>query len=131
MWYRGTKYGAKKVEYDGMVFDSIGERNRYLELKLLEENGIINDLQRQVKFVLIPTQREADTIGKRGGIKQGKVIEKECCYIADFVYEEDGKMVVEDFKGVKTKDYIIKRKLMLWVHGIQIKEIKHGKKGRN
>ena len=131
MWYRGTKYGAKKVEYDGMVFDSIGERNRYFELKLLEENGIISGLQRQVKFVLIPTQREADIIGKRGGVKMGKVIEKECSYIADFVYEEDGKVVVEDFKGIKTKDYIIKRKLMLWVHGIQIKEIEHGKKRRN
>ena len=131
MWYRGTKYGAKKVEYDGMVFDSIGERNRYFELKLLEENGIISGLQRQVKFVLIPTQREADIIGKRGGVKMGKVIEKECSYIADFVYEEDGKVVVEDFKGIKTKDYIIKRKLMLWVHGIRIKEIEHGKKRRN
>ena len=131
MWRRGTKYGAKKVEYNGMVFDSIGERNRYFELKLLEEQGIITDLQRQVKFVLIPTQREADIIGKRGGVKMGKVIEKECSYIADFVYEEDGKIVVEDYKGFRTKDYRIKKKLMLWVHGIQIKEINYGKKGRN
>ena len=128
MWYRNTKYGAKKVEYDGMTFDSKAERDRYLELRLLEACGKIQNLRRQVKFVLIPTQREADTIGKRGGVKQGRVIEKECSYTADFVYEEDGETIVEDYKGFKTEEYKIKRKLMLWVHGIRIKEITYGKK---
>ena len=131
MWYRNTKYGAKKVEYDGMVFDSKGEMQRYLDLKTLEECGSIQNLRRQVKFVLIPTQREPDIIGKRGGVKQGKVIEKEGSYTADFVYEENGQTVVEDYKGFKTEAYKIKKKLMLWVHGIQIKEIKYGKRGRN
>ena len=131
MWYRNTKYGARKVEYDGMTFDSKAERDRYLELRLLEACGKIQNLRRQVKFVLIPTQREPDTIGKRGGVKQGKVIEKECSYTADFVYEEDGETIVEDYKGFKTEEYKIKRKLMLWVHGIRIKEITYGKKGRN
>ena len=131
MWNKYTKYGAKKVNYNGMTFDSAGELNRYLELKLLEENGVITDLQRQVKYVLIPTQREADVVGKRGGRKQGKVIEKECAYIADFVYKENGQIVVEDYKGFKTEAYKIKKKLMLYIHGIQIKEIKYGKKGRN
>ena len=126
-----TKYGARKVEYDGMTFDSKAERDRYLELRLLEGCGKIHNLRRQVKFVLIPTQREPDTIGKRGGVKQGKVIEKECSYTADFVYEEDGETIVEDYKGFKTEEYKIKRKLMLWVHGIRIKEITYGKKGRN
>jgi hypothetical protein len=65
-----------------------------------------------VKFELIPSQR----IG-------GKVAERACSYVADFVYMQDGKKVVEDTKGFKTADYIIKRKLMLWVHGIQVKEI--------
>jgi hypothetical protein len=50
-------------------------------------------------------------------------LERECSYVADFVFQENGKMVVEDTKGVKTKDYIIKRKLMLYVHGIRIKEV--------
>ena len=128
MWNKGTKYGAKKVEYDGMMFDSKGERDRYIDLKILEKNGYIKNLQRQVKFVLIPAQRTPDTVGPKGGIKKGKVLEKECSYIADFVYEQYGNKVVEDYKGFKTKEYKIKRKLMLWVHGIRIKESVYGKK---
>ena len=131
MWYRDTKFGAKKCEVDGMVFDSRGEARRYQDLKILENHGDIKNLRRQVKFVLIPTQREPSTIGKRGGVKEGKVIEKECSYTADFVYEQYGKTVVEDYKGFKTEGYKIKKKLMLYVHGIRIKEITYGKKGRN
>ena len=122
-----NKYGSRKIAYDGMVFDSKKEFRRWQELKLLEEAGEIQNLQRQVKFVLIPSQREADKVGKRGGFIKGKVIERECAYIADFVYiiPEDGKewLVVEDTKGVRTTEYIIKRKLMLWVHGIRITEV--------
>ena len=105
-----------------MTFDSIKEYRRFCELSLLEKAGKVTDLQRQVKFVLIPTQREPDTIGKRGGLKKGKTIEQECSYVADFVYVRDGETVVEDSKGFRTADYKIKRKLMLWVHGIRIKE---------
>ena len=94
-----------------------------MDLSLLARAGKIENLQMQVKFVLIPAQYEPDTIGKRGGVKRGKLIERECSYVADFVYTEDGKLVVEDTKGFKTKDYIIKRKLMLHVHGIRIQEI--------
>ena len=111
-----------------MVFDSKGELQRYQDLKILEKCGIIQNLRRQVKFVLIPTQREPDIIGKRGGVKQGKVIEKECSYTADFVYEENGQLVVEDYKGYKTEAYKIKKKLMLYVHEIRIKEVKYGKR---
>lgn len=120
-----NKYHSKKVEADGIVFDSKKEAKRWLELSLFEKAGVISDLQRQVKYVLIPAQREPDTVGARGGIKKGKVIEKECAYIADFVYKDLtlNETVVEDTKGFKTKDYIIKRKLMLHVHGIRIKEI--------
>lgn len=120
-----NKYNAKSVEYDGIKFDSQKEALRYKELTFLISEGIITDLQRQVKYVLIPTQREPATVGARGGIKQGKLIEKECSYIADFVYTvvETGETVVEDTKGFKTKEYLIKRKLMLFVYGIRIKEI--------
>jgi hypothetical protein len=126
-----TKYGNRKIERDGIIFDSVKEYNRFRDLSLLEKAGKIENLQRQVKFVLIPAQREPDTVGKRGGIKIGKTIEKECAYIADFTYlvrtkTTDGillELVVEDTKGYRTKDYIIKRKLMLWVHGIKIKEV--------
>lgn len=128
MWgkYRGaSKYGATKVAVNGVVFDSKKEARRFQELVLLAKAGRITDLQTQVKFVLIPAQREPDAIGPRGGVKPGKVIEKECSYIADFVYKdaETGEVVVEDTKGFRTKDYTIKRKLMLFVHGVRIKEV--------
>ena len=101
------------------------EYNRFCELRMMQRAGLITDLQRQVKYILIPTQREPDTIGKRGGVKQGKLLEKECAYIADFVYKENGETVVEDTKSeaTKTESYIIKRKLMLWLNGIKIREI--------
>lgn len=118
-----SKYGAKKITRDGITFDSKREAKRYGELLLLERAGAITELQRQVEFVLIPAQREPDTIGKRGGVIKGKVLEHKCSYVADFVYKEDGKLVVEDTKGFRTKDYVIKRKLMLWVHNIRIKEV--------
>lgn len=117
-----SKYGSKKVTVDGVTFDSQKEYRRFRELSLLERAGKVTDLQRQVKFVLIPAQYEPDTIGVRGGVKRGKLLEREVSYVADFVYTEDGKRIVEDTKGFKTKDYIIKRKLMLYVHGIRIKE---------
>lgn len=122
MAYR-SKYGSKKVTIDGVTYDSQKEYRRFRELSLLERAGKVTDLQRQVKFVLIPAQYEPDTIGARGGVKRGKLLERECSYVADFVYTEDGKRIVEDTKGFKTKDYIIKRKLMLHVHGIRIKEV--------
>lgn len=119
-----NKYGSKKMSYDGKQFDSKREAKRYSELQILEKAGAISELQTQVKFVLIPTQREPDSVGVRGGIKKGKVIEREVDYIADFVYKNSaGKIVVEDTKGYKTKDYILKRKMMLLFHGIRIVEI--------
>lgn len=123
--YKSNKYSNKKVIVDGITFDSKREANRYSELLLLEQAGAISNLQRQVKYVLIPAQREPDTIGARGGIHKGKIIEKECSYYADFVYfdREKQEIVVEDTKGMKTTEYIIKRKLMLFRHGIRIREI--------
>lgn len=119
---RAQKYRNKKVVVNGITFDSRKEARRYGELLLLERAGAIRDLQRQVKFVLIPAQREPDIIGKRGGVKPGKLLERELSYVADFVYHQDGKRIVEDVKGYKTPEYRIKKKLMLYVHGIKIKE---------
>lgn len=107
-----SKYYSRKITVGGLVFDSKKEYKRYCELVLLQKAGQVTDLQRQVKYELIPSQK----IG-------GKVAERACTYVADFVYQENGKTVVEDTKGFKTKDYIIKRKLMLWVHGIRIVEV--------
>lgn len=107
-----NKYHAKKTEVDGIVFDSRKEAKRYSELKLLERAHIITDLELQKKFVLIPAQKI-----------NGKAVERECAYIADFVYKENGKTIVEDTKGFRTDAYRIKRKLMLYVHGIEVREI--------
>lgn len=122
-YYNRSKYKAKKV-YDGnLVFDSKKEHRRWKELTIMENAGEISDLERQVKYVLIPAAHEPDRIGPRGGVKRGKLIERECAYIADFVYIRNGERIVEDTKGMRTPDYIIKRKLMLRVYGIRIHEI--------
>lgn len=118
-----TKYKSRKVKIDDHVFDSKKEAHRYLVLKRLLENGAISELELQKSYELIPTQREPSTLTKRGKEKKGKVIEKSVKYIADFVYKKGDEIIVEDTKGCKTKDYIIKRKLMLYVHGIRIREI--------
>ena len=113
--YRNRKTGG---------FDSAKEARRYQELQLMERAGKIRDLKRQVKFVLIDTQREPPTVGPRGGLIPGALIERECYYRADFVYykEPSGELVVEDCKGVRTKEYLIKRKLLLQRYGIKIYE---------
>lgn len=104
-----NKYGARKVTApDGQKFDSQKEYHRWCELKLLERAGKINRLQRQVRFELIPKQ----------------VGETACHYVADFVYYDDlWNLVVEDAKGYKTDVYKIKKKLMLYIHGIRIQEV--------
>ena len=101
------------------------EYRRYLDLLAMQQAGEIYDLRRQVKYELIPAQREPDTIGKRGGVHKGKLLEKEVSYYADFVYRITGtdEEIVEDTKGVRTTDYILKRKMMLYFHNIKIKEI--------
>jgi hypothetical protein len=109
---RPRKYGNKTVTRGGEKFDSAKEARRYGELVLLEKAGQVSDLKRQVKYELIPSQK----VG-------GKVVERPCTYVADFVYTENGETVVEDTKGFRTKDYIIKRKLMLYIHGIRIREV--------
>ncbi len=93
----------------------------------MQRAGEIFDLRTQVKYILIPAQREPDATGKRGGTIKGKLLERECAYIADFVYKQNGVEIVEDVKGYKDSTayalFVIKRKLMLWVHGIKIKEV--------
>lgn len=123
---KDSKYGNKKVTVFGIEFDSKREARRYVELKAAESAGVIHDLQLQVEFELIPAQYETfERHGKKGQrLKDGhRCIEKKCSYVADFTYWSDGKRIVEDAKGHRTKDYIIKRKLMLHVHGIKIREI--------
>ena len=122
------KYHSKKTVIDGITFDSKKEAERYSELKLLERCGAISNLELQKIYELIPAQYEIyERYGKNGQrLKDGKkCIEKSCVYKADFVYidNETGQQVVEDVKGFRTKEYKIKKKLMLYIHGIKIKEV--------
>ena len=107
-----SKYGAVRVRtVDGIEHDSKKEAARWQELNLMLRARLIEDLQRQVRFEVIP---------KQDG-------ERACTYIADFVYidRKTGQKVVEDVKSpaTRTEAYRIKRKLMLLVHGIRIREI--------
>lgn len=108
------KYGNRKTVIDGIQFPSKLEATRYQQLKLLERAGQITGLELQPRFELIPKQRRAD----------GKA-ERACEYVADFRYTDvrTGQQVIEDAKGMRTRDYIVKRKLMLQVHGISVKEV--------
>lgn len=137
MAFHRNKYLNNRKQRPEGDFGSDKEYLRYLTLKEMEEKGEITDLQKQVPFELIPQQREPDTIGPKGGIHKGKVIEQSVDYIADFAYWKDGEYVVEDVKPTfRTKAqetiyknsgayarFVIKRKLMLWVHHIKVKEI--------
>lgn len=117
-----SKYHSKKVIVDGIEFDSKKEANRYCELSLMERAGAITDLERQVKYVLLPAQYAPVYDAKTKKWKD-KCIERECSYYADFRYVENGTQVVEDTKGFRTPEYRVKKKLMLYIHGIQIKEV--------
>lgn len=105
-----SKYGNRRTGSHA----SRKEHNRASQLQLMQRAGLISDLREQVKYVLVPVQRDKD----------GNLLEKSCSYIADFVYTDNGTglTVVEDTKGYRTAEYKIKRKLMLWIHGIRIKE---------
>lgn len=121
------KYGNKKIKVGSLVFDSKKEYRRWRELGLLERAGEITNIRRQVEYLLIPEQRAQSTETyirgpKKGLCKPGELLERKVVYIADFVYEKAGETVVEDCKGMRTKEYIIKRKLMLYKHGIRIVE---------
>lgn len=108
-----SKYNAQKTTVDGITYDSRKEAQRAQELRLMLKAGIISNLREQVPYELIPAQKN----------EYGKVIERAVVYKADFVYDEKGKTVVEDVKGVRTKEYTIKRKLMLYEYGIRIREV--------
>lgn len=111
---RAQKYGNERVTDGGRTFDSKAEHKRWQHLAMLERAGEIRDLRCQVPFELIPAQ--VSPSGKK---------ERPTVYLADFVYRaQDGAEVVEDVKGAVTPEYRLKRKLMLWRHGIEVKEVR-------
>lgn len=138
-WKRknNTKLNNQAVVIDGIEFQSKKEGNRYCELKLLQRAGKISDLELQKRYELIPAQYETVETGEyykvgpnKGQAKTKRVcIEQSIVYIADFVYKENGKTVVEDVKGFRDTasatyaKFVLKRKMMLWFYGIKIKEV--------
>lgn len=128
MRYKSKYYNIKTRASDGIVFDSVKEARRWEQLLLLQKAGKITELRRQVAYELIPAQYHTyPRFSKKGErLKDGrKLLERKVEYVADFVYTdaETGENIVEDAKGIRTKDYILKRKLMLAVHSIRIKEV--------
>lgn len=122
-----SKYYAKKSPcLYGHIHASIKEANRCNELHLMEKAGEISELCCQKDYELIPAQyRYEKRVSKKGKpLKDKKVLlERSCIYKADFTYKDkSGNPIVEDCKGKRTKEYIIKRKLMLYIHGIKLKE---------
>ncbi len=105
-----NKYGSEKSG----GYDSKREHRRANDLKCMQKAGLISKLREQVVYDLIPAQRDTS----------GKLLERKVYYKADFVYvDKDGNEIVEDTKGKRTAEYIIKRKLMLWIHGIKVVEV--------
>lgn len=120
-----NKYFAKAIKADGEVFDSKKEYLRYKELELLERAGEITELRRQVRYLLIPSQ--FDMVTDAQGRRKRICVERECNYIADFVYRDKrGNLVVEDCKGYKKGAayalFVCKRKLMYEKFQIKVKE---------
>jgi hypothetical protein len=107
-----NKYHNTIIEYNNIKFDSIKEKNHYIVLKQLEDLGVIKDLKLQVKFELQPSYKYQD--------KTIRAIN----YYADFTYIQDNKLIVEDVKGVRTKEYLLKKKMLLYKYkDIEFKEI--------
>ena len=122
---RKSKYGNKKVAYDGMEFDSKKEMYRYIRLKSMQEEGLISDLRMQVPFEIIPAVYEEETIQLKTKDKTvTKCVQRAVYYLADFVYrDKEGNEVVEDAKGMRTEKYLLKKKMMRAFLGITIKEV--------
>ena len=132
------KFNNKKIESPDGVFDSKLEWQRWLFLKEAEKNGQIRDLKRQVKFTLIPTQYRTEIVQLKTKRKQvQRVAEREITYTADFTYrklvvEQDypiGEreywgLVVEDAKGYPNDRWPLKKSMMLYFHGISVREVK-------
>ena len=122
---KGNKYKNEKVEFDGIKFDSKRERDRYMVLKDAERRGVISELKCQPKFTLIPAQYHEEEKQLKTKVKMVKKCDfLAITYTGDFQYVKDGKVVVEDVKGMVTPEYKLKEKMMAYFHHIIIRRIK-------
>ena len=121
------KYGNNKIKNAFGTYDSELEWSRFIFLSNRQKEGEISDLRRQVEYLLIPAQYGTEIKHLKTKDKEVRVLlERPCSYIADFVYERNGETIVEDCKGAKeviTEAAKIKKKLLLWVHGIELRYI--------
>ena len=121
---KGNKYKNDKVEFDGIKFDSKRERDRYIVLKDAERRGVISELKCQPKFILIPAQYHEESKQLKTKVKMVQKCDfLAITYIGDFQYTKDDKIIVEDVKGMVTKEYKLKEKMMLYFHHIKIRRI--------
>lgn len=119
------KFNNKKMSTTDGEFDSKGEWERWLFLKEALKNGQISNLRRQVKYTLIPTQYRTEIVHLKTKDKEvQRVAEREITYTADFVYEKDAETVVEDYKGFPNDRWPLKKAMMLYFHGVAIREVK-------
>lgn len=124
-----SKYHARPVTIDGIWFPSTREGEYYLLYKEMEAKGEISDLKRQVPYILLPEiSEEYDEVvhlkTKDKTVHKKRVIQKVTRYIADFVFTKDGEEVIVDVKGKRTKEYELKKKMMLSLLGKRITEVK-------
>ena len=129
------KYGNHKIKNAYGTYDSQLEYARFIFLSNREKEGEITNLRRQVEYLLIPAQYGTEIKHLKTKDKEVRVLlERSCSYIADFVYERNGETIVEDCKGedkkykgrtfsTRTADFNIKKKLLLWVHGIELRYV--------
>ena len=121
------KYGNNKIKNAFGTYDSELEYARFVFLSNRQKEGEISGLRRQVEYLLIPAQYGTEIRHLKTKDKEVRVLlERPCSYIADFVYERNGETIVEDCKGSKeiiTETAKIKKKLLLWVHGIRLRYI--------
>ena len=122
-----SKYGNKTAYVDEIMFDSRKEARYYLYLKDLEKKGKIQDLRLQVPFEIVPTIYENKIVHLKTKDKiVQRVAQSAVHYVADFVYTEDGDMVVVDAKSEATRKnavYVLKKKMMRAFLGITIVEV--------
>ena len=124
---KGKKYNNKTFEADGYKWDSKKEYDRWKVLKEAEEKGLISDLQRQVKFELIPAVREEyiEHLKTKDRVKT-RTLQLAVCYTCDFTYVKDGEYIVSDVKAspkMLPKEYVLKKKMLFALKGILIKEV--------
>lgn len=119
-----SKYRAEKIEYNGIKFASKKEWRRYVVLKEMEDKREIQNLRLQVPYELIPAVYKDEEKQLKTKVKiVKKLVQRAVHYVADFVYDKDGETIVEDTKGMRTAEYKLKKKMMLALKGIQIKEV--------